>query len=292
MHSDTSDLTRNKYKPCALIVEGGAMRSVFSSGLLDGFLEAQFNPFDFYIGVSAGSYNLATYLAQSHGKSFAAFQTFASHKNFISYSRFIRGGHLLDLDWLFDASSAESYLDTQAVFRSGKPLYVGVTEVTTGQAAYINTNPDTLKHAIKASAALPFLYRKFPVIDGRPMTDGGVADGIPVAKAISLGAKRVMVVRSRHKNYLKKDTLAHRFIRWRLREFPMLSASMRDRVKKHKEVIALIRNPPPEVSIVEVCPPESFHIGRFSRKRTYLFKGYKAGKSAAETAIRHWLAAE
>ena len=53
----------------ALIVEGGAMRSVFSAGLLDGLLQQRFNPFDFYIGVSAGAYNIVVYLVGKSGLS-------------------------------------------------------------------------------------------------------------------------------------------------------------------------------------------------------------------------------
>ena len=60
-------LSYSNTEACALIVEGGAMRSVFSAGLLDGFLYKKFNPFDFYIGVSAGAYNLITYLAEMPG---------------------------------------------------------------------------------------------------------------------------------------------------------------------------------------------------------------------------------
>ena len=161
----------------ALIVEGGAMRSVFSAGLLDGFLDSKFNPFDFYIGVSGGAYNLATYMAGTPGKSLAVFLEFALHKNFISYFRFIRGGHLLDLDWLFNESLADNYLDVNAVFKPGKPLYVCTTKVSSGKPVYINTRPETLKNVIKASTALPLLYRGFPEINGIPMTDGGVADG-------------------------------------------------------------------------------------------------------------------
>lgn len=264
------------------------MRSVFSSGVLDGFLEKQFNPFDFYIGVSAGAVNLATYMAGTPGESLEIYLRYALHKRFISFPRFLRGGHLLDLDWLFEETLAETHLDLAAVYNHGKPLYVCVTDVDTGQAVYINTNIDNLRQTIKASAALPLLYRKFPLIDGRPMTDGGVADGIPVAKAIELGAKRIMVIRSRHKHYLKKDTLGHQFIRWKLKHHPTLVAVMRERVKRHTDVIRLIRNPPDDVQIVEVCPPDNFLTGRFSRNRKLLQEGYESGVNLVEEVTQQW----
>lgn len=60
---------------------------------------------------------------------------------------------------------------------------------------------DNLALLLKASAALPVFYRNFPEVDGRPMADGGVDEGIPVAHAIRMGARRIMIVRSRHEHY-------------------------------------------------------------------------------------------
>lgn len=286
MNSDTpavSDINLN-----ALIIEGGAMRSVFSAGLLDGFLAEHFNPFDLYIGVSAGAYNLATYMAGRSGLSLRIFLELATSKNFINYSRFILGGHLLDLDWLFATAMAESHFAPEQVYAQGKPLYVCVTDVNSGKAVYVDTNPDNLEQAIKASTALPLLYRGFPLVEQRPMTDGGVADGIPVAEAIRLGAQQIMVIRSRPESYIKKDTLGHKFIRWKLRKNALLIKTMNERVKRFDDAIQLIRNPPPAIKIVEICPPENFTIGRFNRSREYLQQGYAAGICQARQAIQEW----
>lgn len=272
----------------ALIVEGGAMRSVFSAGLLDGYLAENFDPFDFYIGVSAGAYNLAAYLAGAPGVSLQMFQTLASDRKFINYWRFLRGGHLLDLDWLFASAITESRLNLEQVYRQNKRLYVCVTDVGTGEAVYIETDSQNLTNAIKATTALPLLYRDFPKIGDRPMTDGGVADGIPVAQAIQLGAKNIMVIRSRSQTYIKKDSLGHKFIRWKLRHHESLTRTLSERVKRFEEVIQLIRQPPPEVSIIEICPSDAFDIGRFNRNRQHLQAGYTSGLEEARHAIQKW----
>ena len=272
----------------ALVVEGGAMRSVFSAGLLDGFLSRMFNPFDFYIGVSGGAYNLATYMAGTPGKSLEVYLEFASDRKFINYLRFFGGGHLLDLDWLFEESLADNFLDIKSIFESGKRLYVCTTNVNSGEPVYIDTTPDNLIIAIKASTALPLLFRNFPAVNGLPMTDGGVSDGIPVAKAIELGATQVMVIRSRHKNYMKKDTMGHRYIRWKLKNYPALAAKMRERVTLHANVMGLIRNPPVNIKIIEICPPENIFIGRFNRSKHRLKEGYQMGYEYSQQAIEDW----
>ena len=272
----------------ALIVEGGAMRSVFSAGLLDGFLAREFNPFDFYIGVSAGAYNLATYLSGRSGMSLHIYSNIAINRQFISYARFLRGGHLLDLDWISKAITYEYQLDTVAAFKPDKPCYVGVTDVSTGEAVYIQATPDNFEAVSKATMALPLIYRDFPGLNGIAMTDGGVADGIPVAEAIRLGARRIMVIRSRHKNYVKKDTIWHSFIRWKLRHYTALTRTMRERVKRFDATISLIRHPPAGVMIQEICPPQSFAIGRFSRSRQSLLRGYETGYRLADKTIDDW----
>jgi predicted patatin/cPLA2 family phospholipase len=272
----------------ALIVEGGAMRSVFSAGVLDGMLAQQFNPFDFYIGVSAGAFNLISYIAGHSGHSLRMIMDFALHDQFISYSRFLRGGDLLALDWLLDSVLDQSQPYLQSVVRQHKPLFIGVTDVATGEAIYVRPRAENIEAVIKASSALPLLYRQFPILDGRSTTDGGVADGIPVAEAIRLGAKQIMVIRSRHQQYRKQDSLGHRYIRWCLRSYPQLVAAMRRRVENHAATMQLIRNPPAGVNIVEICPPADFATGRFSRSRKRLHAGYEAGVTIAQSAIRQW----
>ena len=272
----------------ALVVEGGAMRSIYSAGLLDGFIQHQFNPFDFYIGVSAGAYNLATYISGSPRKSLFAFKNFALNRKFISLSRFLLGGHLLDLDWLGEMAFSESLIDIDSVYKQDKAFYVCLTNIITGNPVYIKTNSQNLKSVVKASTALPLLYRNFPLINGQAMTDGGVADSIPVAEAIRMGASQIMVVRARHRLYLKKDTLGHRFVRWKMKHYPDLVSTMSNRVNIHKGTIELIRNPPPGINIQEVCPPCSFTMGRFSQNSDQLLTGYQSGFESAEETIRVW----
>lgn len=273
----------------ALIVEGSAMRSVFSAGLLDGFIGSNFDPFDFYIGVSAGAYNLASYLNHAPATSLRIFEQFATNKNFINFWRFLRGGHLIDLDWLERYAFDSQLIDPYAVCRSGKPFYVGLTDVATGEPVYMQATPENIQSVIKASTALPWFYRNFPQIDGRLMTDGGVSDGIPVVEALRLGATKIMVVRARHKHYMKKDTLFHKCMRRKMQHYPQLYETLSRRVMIHQNTIAQLRNPPPGVSIVEICPPEHFTLGRFSRQRHRLREGYQLGVEASSEAIAQWM---
>ncbi len=271
-----------------LVVEGGAMRGVFSTGLLDGFLEAGFNPFDFYLGVSSGASNLAAFLADMKGRNARIYMDYSLRPEFISITRFLCGGHLLDLDWLWAITIRENRLDLDRIFSKCKPLIAVLTDVRTGQAYYRQTAPHDLEAILKASSAMPLFYRNYPLIGGHLMTDGGIADPLPVSSAIRLGGDRIMVVRSRPRSYLKRRGFSDKFMGWYVRRYPLLREKIAKRVETYNSALRLIRNPPQGVSIVEICPPENFRVGRTCRSRALLRAGYDQGRASARGAIELW----
>ncbi len=272
----------------ALVVEGGAMRGVFSTGVLDGFLERHFNPFHLYIGVSAGATNLAAYLAEMHGRNRRIYTDLSTRSEFISILRFLRGGHLMDLDWLWNVTISTVRLDLQRIYAREWPFVVGMTDVRTGKPVYRETSAHDLEHVLKASSALPLFYRNFPVVDGMPMTDGGVSDPIPATEAIRRGARRIMVIRSRPARYQKSSDPAYICLSVFLRQYPTLRNTIRNQNRIYHDAVALIHNPPSGVSIVQVSPSASFRPGRFTRDPDVLLEGYEQGRSAADDAIRRW----
>ena len=272
----------------ALIVEGGAMRGIFTTGVLDAFLQHRFNPFDLYIGVSSGAGNLAAYLAEMPERNLKIYTDYSLRPEFMQFRRFICGGHLVDLDWLWQKTIAEIRLDLATIYAKKKPFLVCLTDTQTGSAVYKQTGPKDLEPVLKASSAMPVLYRHFPRIDNRPMTDGGLSDPIPVMESIRQGADRIMVLRSRPKDYRKTGGVLHQILLWKLRRLPLLKQTAASRIRKYNDTLALIRRPPPGVSIVEICPPSEFRTSRLSRDRGRLYEGYRQGKRLAEKAIRNW----
>jgi len=255
---------------------------------MDGFLEAQFNPFDFFIGVSSGASNLAAYLAEMIGRNSRIYLDYSLRPAFINFTRFFRGGHLIDLDWLWNITIREIRLDLQIIYARKKPFIVVLTDMQTGEAVYKITSADDLEHVLKASSAMPLFYRNYPRVDGRQMTDGGVADAIPVGEAIRRGARRIMVIRSRRRHYVKRQGLYDLFLRWYVRSYQMLEQAMAKRVRHYNESVALIRQPPYGISVIEVCPPENFRVSRLSQNRLILQEGYEQGRNMAAEAIARW----
>jgi predicted patatin/cPLA2 family phospholipase len=281
MASETSDHPARR----ALVVEGGGMRGIFSTGVLDAFSDADYRPFDVCFGVSAGSTNLAAWLAGQRGRNYTVITDHSCRPPFIDFKRFLMGGHWLDLDWLWAVTIREIRLDLARFERQAIPLYVVVTRVADGEAAYLKATAANLEALLKASCAVPIAYRDFPAIDGEPLTDGGVADSIPVIKAYAMGARDITVILSRSMGYRKTRFKAPWLLRRLLKRQPRLARAMIDRHRAYNRAIDFIEDPPPDCRIRVVAPPRGFAVGRVTTDRTRLDAGYAMGLAAGRAAF-------
>ncbi len=264
------------------------MRGVFATGVLDGFLGARFNPFDLLLGVSSGATNLAAYLAKMPRRNYTIYTNHSLQPEFINLKRFLRGGHLMDLDWLWERTIAEMRLDLKTIVSQDNCFLIGLTDVQTGQAVFKQPEEHNLEEVLKASSAMPLVYRHFPLVEGRPTVDGGIADPLPVDQAIHMGARTIMVIRSRQRHYVKKEALANQVLLWKMKDYPALSDAIANRVRRYNESVALLRNPPRGVSIIEICPPDNFKPARFARNKQTLTAGYRQGVAMAGQAMMSW----
>ncbi|ENK2107021.1 patatin family protein [Vibrio alginolyticus] len=272
----------------ALIVEGGAMRGVFSCGILDHFLASEFSPFDSFWGVSAGASNLAAYLAKMPGRNLKIYLDYSLRKEFISPSQLLRGGDMMNLDWMWNVTLEELGIDKSALKADSRPFFLGVTRQDNGQAEYHLPDIDDLAETMKASSALPVLYRNGVSLNGIQYVDGGVSDALPVAEAIKRGAKKIMVLRSQPASYQKPRGKFSALTRRMLKETPGLIEPMLTREVRYNQTLALINNPPPGIEIIQVCPPETFKLKRLSRSPAPLRHAYELGIEAGKEAIIHW----
>ncbi len=284
----------------ALVVEGGAMRGIFSSGVLDAFLESGFNPFEICIGVSAGATNIAAYLAGMQGRNYQVYTDYSLRPEFISVRRFLAGGHLMDLDWLWDVTIKELRLDIEAILSSHSHYYMTLTRVADGQAVYTLPDRDNLEQMLKASSAMPVFYRKFVPVPGlngsRPedgalsdlYVDGGIADPIPVLEAYRRGAARILVLRSRPRDYRMQRRRLNVMMRIALRRYPQLRACLHDRPARYNRALDFMRRPPDDVQLIEVNPPEEFESSRLTKDPEVLNRDYRRGLELGAAVAEDW----
>jgi len=275
----------------ALVVEGGGMRGIFSAGVLDSFGNAEFDPFDFYVGVSAGACNLASHLAGQYGRNFHIYSTYSITPEFISLKKYLRGGHFMDLDWLWESTIRDYRLDLKRIFgklkKEKKEYILGVTSLDTGRSVYLNPDAENLEHLLKISSAIPLLYRGTLSIDSGNALDGGIADPIPVLEAYRRGAKKITVIRSRPSGYVKKKNGMEFLLPVIFRKHPALARTLINRPDIYMESVAFINNPPDDVKIVEIAPPPDMAADRVTKNLKILRETYNTGIECGKNHIKN-----
>jgi len=261
----------------ALVVEGGAMRGIFAAGVLDKLMEDEIYDFDFAIGVSAGATNLSTYVSRMPGLSKTIITQFATKREFFSPLRFIKGGHMTDVHWLWHyakkALSIPSINDQQTI-----PLFVGVTNIASGECEYYRATADNVDELMVASCAIPTAYRESSLVNGVAYVDGGVADPIPVKKAYDMGAREITVILSQPYGFTKPELKSTWLFEKMYANTPALLDKMLKRAHIYNETLSFITNPPADCEIKLIAPNDAFDVKRLTMNKRKLLKGYAQGK--------------
>jgi predicted patatin/cPLA2 family phospholipase len=195
----------------------------------------------------------------------------------------------MDLDWLWETLDAEDRLDVEAAAgRADVDFRVVVTDAATGQPAYLQPTPSDLNVMLKASSALPGLYRGPVPVGERLFVDGGVADPLPVEGAYGLGARKIMVIRTRPAGTAEVSAREARLASWMVREYPRLADAIRSRGATYARAVAFVANPPDDCHVVQVAPPGRLRTSRTSRDQPSLAADYALGRSLAGDAMARW----
>lgn len=190
-----------------LVVEGGGMKCAYSAGVLDAFLDLDIT-FDYCIGVSAGSANLASYLAGQRGRNRRFYTDHIHEPSYFGPKSLLKTGDLFGLQYIYGTltnSDGGDPLDFPALMKNPAQYYVVATHAETGKPVYFpkkSMRQDDYRH-IMASCALPALCRPIK-INGQHFYDGGVSDAIPVRRAIEDGCDQVVVILSKPRDFVKK----------------------------------------------------------------------------------------
>lgn len=271
-------------KKRALVVEGGAMRSIYSIGVLDTLIKNNYYDFDICIGVSAGSTAIASYLAGMHKRNYRVTIDYSTRKEFISKKKFLSGGHYMDLDWLWDYCETYDPLDVKKILDRNIDFYVGVTSTSNGKIEYLKFTDKNAVSLLKASCALPIAYKNPVKVGGKMYFDGGISDPIPVEEAINRGASEIIVIRSRKTEYVmpNKKNIMQKII---LKNYPKINESLSMRSKKYNSSIDIIRKNHKGVKIIELNPPNEFKTSRFTKDKDILNSDYELGLKFGEELL-------
>ena len=180
-----------------IIDVGGGLRGIYGAGVLDRCMEEGVR-FDCCIGVSAGAANMSSYVAGQHGRNKPFYQDYSFRKEYMSVGNLVRRHSYLDLEYVYGALSnagGENPLDYPAMVENPAELVIVAAEARTGNPVYF-TKEDLRQddyRPLMASCCIPVIDRPY-VIEGVPYYDGGLADPVPLEKALAMGCDRVAVI--------------------------------------------------------------------------------------------------
>ena len=262
----------------ALILEGGAMRGLYSAGVLDVFMENNIK-IDVIYGVSAGALFGLNYKSRQIGRAIRYNLKYANEKNYMGLYSLITTGDIMNKEFCFKKLVYElDKLDFETYKNTPVDFYAVVTNLQTGKPEYIKI--DDAKKDIeyfRASGSMPYVSR--PVeINGNLYLDGAVADAVPIKKALDADYEKIIVVLTRPfgHNRKKKSRLPHKLI---YGKFPNFVETLNNSYKKYNETMDLIEKYEAENRIIVIRPSEFINVKRVEKNKSKLQSIYDLGKS-------------
>ena len=268
----------------AIIDVGGGFRAIFGAGVLDRCLEEGI-AFDHCYGVSAGSANLTSFLAHQHGRNHTFYTQYAFRKEYASVNSFIHNHNFANLDYVYGTLSnhdGENPLDYEAFAANPAQFTVVACDARDGSTKYFTK--DDMHYddydVLKASSAVPVACQPY-VIDGVPYFDGGIADPVPVQKAIDDGCDRIVLVLTRPKDVIReqhKDVAPARILR---RSHPEAAERLLERYTTYNTEGAVAKQYEAEGKVLILAPEELYGLSTLSKTYEGLERMYRAGYGQA-----------
>jgi len=268
-------------KVFGLVIQGGGMRGAYSAGAIMTLIADEFtNTFDHVVGSSAGAIN-AAYLISKDTEIMPTYVNELTSKNFVNL---LRRDKKIDVDWAIDVVLKQHHpLDMSTLKRSRSKIHVVVTDAVTGKKVVISDHRlfEQIYEELRATAALPILYDKPVLIDGKYYVDGAVSDTLPVDVAIKLGCTDIVVIMtSQIKNY-KFDRRHQRLVKHLIKRFAknyskaiqnklptderLLQVNLRRLARPHKKVRVYVLEPSDEEALISMGTIDKSKVNEFAK---------------------------
>lgn len=261
-----------------LVLEGGALRGVFTAGVLDCLMENRLI-FQYVVGVSAGSCNAVDYVSGQIGRSRDCFIPQTREDQYLSPLNLLKGRALYDMDKVFIDFPGEMHpFDFKSYFASPIQCEIVTTNCLTGKAEYMNTRGDRseLMNICRASSSMPLVS---PMVDiqGVPYLDGGLADSIPLAHSMAMGNSKNVVVLTRNAKYRKKlSSKTRKLYQHYYREYPALTKTILNRALMYNKQLDYVDELEKQGKIYVIRPEEKV-VSRIETNTERLYAFYQHG---------------
>lgn len=267
-----------------IIDVGGGFRDIYGCGVLDVCMEQGIH-FDCCIGVSAGSANLASYLAGQPGRNARFYKEYGFRKEYASLNNYLRMKNYVDLEYVYGTLSnhdGEDPLDYETLRDDPADFLVVATNALTGQPEYLDKRyfSQDCYDPCKASSALPVVCQPY-VINGTPYYDGGVSDPVPLAKAFDEGCDRVVLILTRPLGTVRTDGRDRRLARLLKHSYPQTAKALYARCQRYNSCVAEARQYALDGRVLIIAPDDLCGMSTLSRTPESLDQMYEKGRRDA-----------
>ena len=281
-------------KKTGLVLEGGAMRGMYTAGILDVFME-QGIAFDGVLGVSAGAICGCSYVSGQAGRTIRYNKKYCTDKRFMSFHSFFKTGDLVGEEFCYhEIPEVLDPYDNEAFLKSETKFYVTCTNLESGEAEHILMK-DMFKDIdyMRASASMPYVSRIVEK-DGKKLLDGGCADSVPVKAFMEMGYEKNVVILTRPAGYRKKDEKKG-LAKLLYRKYPNFVKTLEARAGNYNKEMEEIEALEAAGTIFVIRPSRPLEIGRMSHDVKEIIRTYEHGRSdafACLEAMNKWLNTE
>lgn len=272
-----------------LVLEGGGMRGVFTSGVLDAFMKHNLT-FPYVVAVSAGACNGMSYVSHQPRRARISNIDYLERYKYIGIRHLVTQGCIFDRDLLYD-KFPNQYLpfDFDTFFNSEMEFEMVTTNCRTGLPMYLSERHDRQRalDIVRASSSLPYVS-KIVDVDGEPMLDGGIVDSIPVERAIEKGFPRNVLVLTRNKGY-RSTGRDHKTPRFVYRNYPRLRVALSHRIEAYNAQLDTIDRMEAEGRVLCIRPERPMEVGRIEKDTAKLERLYEEGFMLGERfCSKYW----
>ncbi len=279
-----------------LVLEGGAMRGLFSTGVIDVLMEQNIR-LDAVVGVSAGATFGCNYVTHQIRRPLRYCIRYAADPRFCSVESLIRTGDMYGAEFCYHTIPEQlDVIDNETFLRSGIPFYVVATDVQSGQAVYhlCRTLQNDDLEWIRASASMP-LASNIVHVGGYALLDGGIADSIPLRYFMFKGYTRNVVVLTQPDGYRKKPNSMMPLIRQVYRKYPAFIRAMEQRHCMYNRQLDTVAKAEADGSAFVIRPPRMLPVKHATHDVSLMREVYAIGRQTATEqlpALRAFLGTE
>ncbi len=269
-----------------LVLEGGAMRGMYTAGVLDVLMEHGIQA-DGVVGVSAGAVFGCNYISHQIGRTIRYNTKYCKDPRYGDFRSLFRSGNIYEEEFCYhELPERLDPFDWETYRNSPVEFYVTCTDVDTGRAVYHRcTGQREDLRWMQASASMPFVSR-IVEIGGRRLLDGGISDSIPVDWFRSIGFEKNLVVLTRPRGYRKRPPKAMPILRYMIRRYPALVAAMKTRHIRYNRTLKRLSELEKAGLALVLRPSRTIRVSKLERHPGKLKALYKLGRKDTERRLK------